>query len=160
ISNSRTRVGDWAFTTLSPVIGTVVLDNGKGRPVVGPRRRRGTPRTSFTVADIPGLVEDAYLDKGLGVGFLRHVERARILAFVVDLSAGRAVRTLQSLWKEVGEYERLRNNELNEETAPRMVDWAGFGGSGSLRVPRPTHDIHPKPSRTLKVCARPPVSSK
>ena len=166
ISNSRTRVGDWAFTTLSPVIGTVVLDNSKGRPAVRSGIPGETPRTNFTIADIPGLIEDAHLDKGLGLGFLRHIERARILAFVIDLSAGDAVLALQNLWKEVGQYENLRNRELNEETEQRMVDWNGFGGSSSSVGSRPFDEdgqemiIHPEPSRTLEPLKLPPISSK
>jgi GTPase len=166
ISNSRTRVGDWAFTTLSPVIGTVVLDNSEGRPAVRSGIPGGTPRTNFTVADIPGLIEDAHLDKGLGLGFLRHIERARILAFVIDLSAGDAVLALQNLWKEVGEYENLRNRELNEETEQRIVDWTGFGGESSSRAPNPFDEdgegmiIHPEPSRTLEPLKLPTISSK
>ena len=166
ISNSRTRVGDWAFTTLSPNIGTVILDNNEGRPAI----RSGVPgenlRTNFTVADIPGLIEDAHLDKGIGLGFLRHIERARILAFVVDLSAGDAVLALQNLWKEVGEYENLRNRELNEETEHRMVEWTIFGSRTSNPIPSPVNEdggdmiIHPEPCRVLEPLKLPPISSK
>src|SRR5436190_11672803 len=97
ITNSRARVGNWAFTTLSPNIGTVVTDSHSGRPLVQSASGRA-PRSNFTIADIPGLIEGAHLDKGLGLGFLRHVERARILAFVIDLSAGDAVQVLKGLW--------------------------------------------------------------
>jgi GTPase len=131
ISNSRTRVGDWAFTTLSPSVGTVVLDDQTGRPQI-PSGVAGLPnRTSFTVADIPGLVEDAHKDKGLGLGFLRHVERARILAFVVDLSSTNAVETLKSLWNEIREYENIRNTETALETESRGVAWSTFGAAPS-----------------------------
>lgn len=177
ISNSRTRVGAWAFTTLQPNIGTVVLDNNEGRPAVRSGIPGESPRTSFTIADIPGLIEDAHLDKGLGLGFLRHIERARILAFVIDLSATDAVLALQNLWKEVGEYENLRNRELNEETEQRIVDWTYFGGSGggggatsdnskpvfSSKDADPEEDdmiIHPEPTRVLEPLKLPPISSK
>ncbi|EAT78160.2 hypothetical protein SNOG_14289 [Parastagonospora nodorum SN15] len=103
LSNSRARVGNWAFTTLQPNVGTVVLDNHKGRPLVTSRRRNGELRDNFTVADVPGLIEDAHLDKGLGLGFLRHIERAAVLAFVIDLSAGDAVHALKLLWREVSD---------------------------------------------------------
>ncbi|PYH45702.1 GTP-binding protein Obg [Aspergillus saccharolyticus JOP 1030-1] len=109
LTNSRTRVGNWEFTTLEPNIGTVVIDNHKGRPLVELEGR--TPRTNFTIADIPGLVEGAHLDRGLGLGFLRHIERAGILAFVVDLSAGDPIQGLKNLWIELGEYQRLREAE-------------------------------------------------
>ncbi|ORY12805.1 GTP-binding protein-like protein Obg [Clohesyomyces aquaticus] len=123
LSNSRARVGSWAFTTLQPNVGTVVLDNHKGRPAVSKRGRDGQLKDNFTVADVPGLIEDAHLDKGLGLGFLRHVERAAVLAFVIDLSAGNAVEALKLLWREVSEYEALRGKELNEETERRTVTY-------------------------------------
>ena len=122
LSNSRTRVGDWAFTTLQPTIGTVVLDDYKGQPSLRTVRQTGQPRTSFTIADIPGLIEDAHLDRGLGLGFLRHVERAMVLAFVVDLAAGDAVTALQALWREVAEYETIREREMNAQTELRIGD--------------------------------------
>lgn len=125
ISNSRARVGNWAFTTLQPNIGTVVLDTQKGRPLYSSSYETGEPRTAFTIADIPGLVKDAHLDRGLGISFLRHVERARVLAFVIDLNAGNAVEALKSLWKEVGMYERLKISE-DEDKKEMTVEWTPF----------------------------------
>ncbi|KIW23848.1 uncharacterized protein PV07_12016 [Cladophialophora immunda] len=182
ISNSRTRIGDWAFTTLAPTIGTVILDNNEGRPLV----RSGVPSTdssdpssagsivprqSFTVADIPGLIEDAHLDKGLGLSFLRHIERARILAFVVDLSAGDAVTQLKALWKEVGEYENLRDREVSEQTEQRLINWSPFEaqaapatGDGLLNDEGEEISIFPSGSSrsasTLDPLAYPPISAK
>jgi len=126
LTRSRTRVGNWAFTTLAPNIGTVVLDSHTGRPRLDIKGRRKKPRTGFTIADIPGLIEEAHLDRGLGLGFLRHIERAAVLAFVVDLSAGDAVKALQALWREVGEYEKLRERELNAETERTRPDEDGM----------------------------------
>lgn len=110
LTSSRARVGDWAFTTLAPNVGTVVLDDFKSSPT---RRKltvkaTGEQRTNFTIADIPGLIAGASQDKGLGLGFLRHIERARVLAFVVDLSKGDPVDALRGLWKELRAYEMLR----------------------------------------------------
>ena len=135
LSRSRTRVGNWEFTTLEPNIGTVVLDNNQGRPRIKPDGPRGAARTSFTIADIPGLIPDAHMDKGLGVGFLRHIERAGVLAFVVDLNAGNATEALQSLWREVGEHESLQNMETNTQTEQRMVHWKPLGSSRSSASP-------------------------
>ncbi|KAL1851524.1 GTPase of the mitochondrial inner membrane that associates with the large ribosomal subunit [Paecilomyces lecythidis] len=126
LTNSRTRIGNWEFTTLSPNIGTVVIDNFKGRPLVPTKGK--TPRTNFTIADIPGLVEDAHLDRGLGLGFLRHIERARILAFVVDLSTEDAVEALKRLWHELSRYEHLREEERSTEPGrDNLVNWSPFG---------------------------------
>ncbi|KAI0206498.1 obg family GTPase CgtA [Astrocystis sublimbata] len=155
LTRSRARVGNWAFTTLQPNIGTVVLDNHKGRPIAKPRSpppphslihdadfgpvvvtnqqsligEAPEPRKRFTIADIPGLIEGAHLDRGLGIQFLRHVERAGVLAFVVDLSAGDAVKALKALWTEVGLYARMREDEQRERDAAERIDWQGDGTS-------------------------------
>ena len=129
LSRSKARVGDWAFTTLQPNIGTVVLDNNHGRPQVQAYKASGEPRTQISIADIPGLIEDAHKDKGLGLGFLRHVERAHVLAFVVDLSAGNAVELLSALWRELGQFETLQDMKTNMETESRIVDWKPLGSS-------------------------------
>lgn len=125
MSKSRARVGNWAFTTLQPNIGTVVLDDHKGRPLAKATYETGEPRTNFTIADIPGLIQDAHLDKGLGISFLRHVERARVLAFIVDLGAGDAVEALKGLWKEVGLYESMKIQE-EKDNSEMIVQWSPF----------------------------------
>ncbi|KAK3398694.1 mitochondrial GTPase 2-like protein [Sordaria brevicollis] len=149
LTNSRARVGHWAFTTLQPNIGTVVLDNNKGRPVVKSYKRitdgpiddpfalTGMPdeveqRTRFTVADIPGLIEGAHLDKGLGIAFLRHVERAGVLAFVIDLGAGNAVKALKALWNEVGLYAQMREDEEADRERAARIDWSPEAGIDDL----------------------------
>ncbi|MCJ1477462.1 GTPase of the mitochondrial inner membrane that associates with the large ribosomal subunit [Lambiella insularis] len=129
LSKSRARVGDWAFTTLQPNIGTVVLDNNYGRPRLQSVDITGERRTRFSIADIPGLLPNAHLDRGLGLGFLRHIERARVLAFVVDLSGEDPVLTLQELWKELNEFEKLKDREMNNDTEHRIVNWRAFGSA-------------------------------
>ncbi|KIE02177.1 GTP-binding protein Obg, partial [Metarhizium majus ARSEF 297] len=134
LTNSRTRVGSWAFTTLQPNIGTVVLDKYPGQPTARSHRKPSIeidessgaalePRTRFTVADIPGLIEGAHLDRGLGIAFLRHVERAGVLAFVIDLAAENAVTALNALWREVGLYAQMRDEEDRDREAESRVDW-------------------------------------
>ncbi|KAI0106298.1 P-loop containing nucleoside triphosphate hydrolase protein [Nemania sp. FL0031] len=173
LTRSRARVGNWAFTTLQPNIGTVVLDNHKGRPIarsrpsgsspshtvihdatlgpiVVPQRLQigeaPEPRKRFTIADIPGLIEGAHLDRGLGVEFLRHVERAGVLAFVVDLSAGDAVKAVKALWTEVGLYARMREDEEREREASERIDWEGDGTTPEASrmiiadLPEPTNE--------------------
>jgi GTP-binding protein len=135
MTNSRTRIGNWEFTTLTPHIGTVIVDDHKGRPLVESKTRR----THFTIADIPGLVEDAHLDRGLGLGFLRHIDRAGILAFVLDLSAGDPVQELQKLWLELGAYEKLREAGSKEpvlQETEGVIDW-NPSGSGLPELHRP-----------------------
>ncbi|KAK4655625.1 GTPase of the mitochondrial inner membrane that associates with the large ribosomal subunit [Podospora pseudocomata] len=144
VTNSRARVGNWAFTTLQPNIGTVVLDNNKGRPVVKsfkvtaedvsddpwaePAEPELQQRTKFTIADIPGLIEGAHLDRGLGIAFLRHVERAGVLAFVIDLGNGNAVEALKALWLEVGLYAQMREEEEQQREREAAIDWSASAG--------------------------------
>ncbi|MCJ1408852.1 GTPase of the mitochondrial inner membrane that associates with the large ribosomal subunit [Ptychographa xylographoides] len=167
LSKSRARIGDWAFTTLQPNIGTVMLDNHYGRPKIQSIGIDGVRKTQFSIADIPGLLPDAHLDKGLGLGFLRHIERARVLAFVVDLSIGDPVITLKDLWKELNEFERLKDEETNTDTEHRIVNWQAFGSSVASSSPEDaevqTGDegvIFNAGSQKLPPLQMPPISSK
>lgn len=176
LTSSRARIGDWAFTTLAPNIGTVVLDNQRGRLDNPLYYSTGELRTNFTIADIPGLIEDAHLDRGLGLGFLRHIERAGVLAFVVDLSAGDAIQALNGLWKEEGEYENMRAQELVSASERRHVPDAegkvlySPGSHGLEQVPADRlHGVsapeeatllEPLPGQTLPPLAMPPISAK
>ncbi|GES62328.1 GTP-binding protein Obg [Aspergillus terreus] len=157
LTNSRTRIGNWQFTTLSPNIGTVVIDDYKGRPLVESKGK--APRTNFTIADIPGLIEDAHLDKGLGLGFLRHIERAGILAFVVDLSAGDPIEGLQKLWRELREYERIRDTEPPVEHGEDSLTWVPpTHGLPELQLEEDEPPLSSKPS--LPSLRLPPIHTK
>lgn len=88
ISNARPRVGHWEFTTLQPTIGTISL---------------GLDKPSFTVADIPGIIKGATDNKGMGLDFLRHVERSGGLVFVISLEHQNPIHSLEILLGEMGD---------------------------------------------------------
>jgi GTPase len=101
ISAARPRIADYPFTTLTPVLGVVEVDE-----------------RTFVAADIPGIIEGAHRGAGLGLQFLRHVERTRVLLHVVDASgtSGRdPVADLQAVREEV----RLSQPALLER--PQLV---------------------------------------
>ena len=66
------QIGSYEFTTLRPQLGALVFEDG----------------ARLTLADIPGLIQGAHVDKGRGNEFLKHIERTRVLAYVIDLSGG------------------------------------------------------------------------
>ena len=107
ISSAHPKVAPYPFTTLHPIIGVVDL----------PNYRR------VTVADIPGLIEGAHRDLGLGHDFLRHITRCRLLFFVLDMagSEGRnPIEDLQHLRREIDLYDRRLSKRPSRVIANKM----------------------------------------
>ena len=99
VSAARPKIADYPFTTLVPNLGVVR---------VGGRAARPGDATEFVMADIPGLIEGAAEGRGLGHDFLRHVERARVLCVLLDLSEGAPMtpeEQLEILLRELGDYQ-------------------------------------------------------
>ena len=88
ISAARPKIADYPFTTLEPNLGVVGLSGSR----------------TYVVADIPGIIEGAHEGKGLGLRFLRHVERTRVLAYLVPLDAENPQAVYEGLRHEVAAY--------------------------------------------------------
>jgi GTP-binding protein len=91
VSAAKPKIANYPFTTLEPHLGVVRIDD----------------TTEFIMADIPGLIEGASEGRGLGHQFLRHIERARVLCYLIDLVALDGIapdEQLRILQHEVGNY--------------------------------------------------------
>ena len=116
ISAAKPKIADYPFTTLEPNLGVVRLDE----------------TTEFVVADIPGLIEGASEGRGLGHQFLKHIERARVLCIMVDLSDPESLppeeqeavllRELEAYQPELVERPRL---VVGTKSDSAIHDWDG-----------------------------------
>ena len=109
ISAARPKIADYPFTTLSPNLGVVQL----------------TDHRTFVVADIPGIIEGAHEGKGLGLQFLRHIERTRILAFLIPIDA----MDWQAEYDQLRARDQLRTRRAGgaSRTASCSRRWTCFG---------------------------------
>nr|MBK9650417.1 GTPase ObgE [Bacteroidota bacterium] len=92
VSNAKPEIADYAFTTIVPNLGMVNYRDNR----------------SFVMADIPGIIEDAHLGKGLGLRFLRHIERNSVLLFMVPCDS----RDIKNEYKILKRELKLHNPEL------------------------------------------------
>ncbi|NJD23384.1 MAG: GTPase ObgE [Melioribacter sp.] len=91
ISDAKPKIADYPFTTLEPNLGIVRYKNYQ----------------SITVADIPGIIEGAHLGKGLGLKFLRHIERTKILLIMIDITSEDYVKDYKTLLGELEKYSKV-----------------------------------------------------
>lgn len=89
ISAARPKIAPYPFTTLTPNLGVVRYDEYR----------------TFVVADIPGLIEGAHKGKGLGLRFLRHVERTRLLLHVIDASSPSPLKDFEVIMEEMASFD-------------------------------------------------------
>ena len=122
VSKATPKIADYPFTTLSPNLGVVQL----------------TDHRTFVVADIPGIIEGASEGKGLGLQFLRHIERTRILAFLIPIDAAEWQQEFDQLRHEISVYSPELSQKpycvvftkldlLGEDYVPPIEAPAAFG---------------------------------
>ena len=118
VSAAKPKIANYPFTTLEPHLGVVRVDDS----------------TEFVMADIPGLIEGASEGRGLGHQFLRHIERARVLCYLIDLVALDGVapeEQLRILRHEVGNHQPellerpslIVGTKTDSITAEAMAQW-------------------------------------
>lgn len=96
ISRARPKVAPYPFTTLKPHLGMVLYDDYE----------------QIAVADLPGLISDSHKNKGLGIQFLKHVERCKILLFILDLTSDEPWVDFETLMYEITQF----NVKLNKRS--------------------------------------------
>jgi len=101
LTRSKAKIGAYPFTTLTPNLGILEYEHGK----------------RITFADIPGIIEGAHDNRGLGLEFLRHIERTKLLLFVIDASKENPEEDLTILENELREHDP----ELLKK--PRIIAW-------------------------------------
>ena len=122
ISNSKPKISDYPFTTLTPNLGIVKYHDFK----------------SFVMADIPGLVEGASKGKGLGSQFLRHIERTKVLVFIIDANSDSINDDFNVLKNELlnhkpdldklpkliilSKIDTINDTELNQKKLPNNIE--------------------------------------
>ena len=107
ISNARTKIADYPFTTTSPILGMVQYDD-----------------VNFAVADLPGLIEEAHLGVGLGIQFLKHLSRCRVFVHVIDATRETYKYDYEAILKELRLYDEnlLDRKELLVVNKAELLD--------------------------------------
>jgi len=118
LSAAKPRIADYPFTTLRPILGVVPCAEDN----------------TFTIADIPGLIEGAHRGRGLGTSFLRHIERTRVLIHVIDGSPG-ALHEPVTAFAIIENELKLHNPALTEKPTIVAINKMDIAGSRSHSTP-------------------------
>jgi GTP-binding protein len=118
ISRAKPKIADYPFTTTQPYLGIVKIGEGY---------------ESFVVADIPGLIEGSHNGKGLGIKFLKHIERTKVLAILVSAESEDLRADAQMLVHELSEYSPI----LAEKPKCFILSKADLLSSVALKTGKP-----------------------
>ncbi len=122
ISAAKPKIADYPFTTLVPNLGLVRFTEGR----------------SFVVADIPGLIEGAHEGKGLGIQFLKHIERTKVLVFLIESTSEDPKKDYQVLLSELSSYKSaiIKKKKIVALTKTDIADEAGKKKLSKLKFGR------------------------
>ena len=97
VTSAMPKIANYKFTTLNPNLGVMLYDDKE-----------------ITLADIPGLIEGAHSGTGLGIKFLKHIERCKTLLHLIDINNESVVRSYNQVRKEIGKYSKkmLKKKEI------------------------------------------------
>lgn len=98
ITNAKPKIGNYAFTTISPNLGIVEYNFQQ-----------------IVLADIPGLIEGANLGNGLGIQFLKHIERTKMLIHIVDISNPYYIENYYLVRRELEEFDRIHVSQITKK---------------------------------------------
>ncbi len=123
ISAAKPKIADYPFTTLEPNLGVVQMPDLR----------------SFVVADIPGIIEGAHEGRGLGIQFLKHIERTKVLVHLVDMSeTGRdPIHDFETLMVELASFDAGSENALAQRpmlVVASKMDVAGVEGKAPKKL--------------------------
>ncbi len=99
VSNAKPKISDYPFTTLTPNLGVIDLENGE----------------SIVIADIPGLIEGAADGKGLGIQFLKHIERTKVLLHLIEITSLSVEKIFDNYIKIRNELSKFNTEILKKE---------------------------------------------
>ncbi|MFQ3307296.1 MAG: GTP-binding protein [Candidatus Midichloriaceae bacterium] len=113
LTSAKPKIANYPFTTLKPQLGVVYFDHKE-----------------LVIADLPGLIENASLGQGLGIKFLKHMERCQTLLHIVDISSPDIIQDYNTIRKEVGNFGKLvdkpemvilsKSDAVNDEQANKQ----------------------------------------
>lgn len=126
VSKARPEIADYPFTTLAPNLGLVEIYD-----------------QTFVMADLPGLIEDAHIGKGLGIQFLKHIERCRVLVHVLDMSRESPIDDFETINAELEFYNINLLQRPMIIVANKMDADNAEENLGKLRLKYPSQPIYP-----------------
>ncbi len=131
VTHAHPKIADYPFTTLEPQLGVVKLSENR----------------SFVLADVPGLIDGASQGKGLGVRFLRHLERTKILLHLIDLSTLESYPELTKRIKTI--QKELKQHSVKFQKIPQLIILTKTDSAANKEFPKWMNRLETKKIKTM-----------